>query len=186
MKSQVRRSRPGRRETVPFDAAPAPCPASASGQPTTTAPDYCIDIKFTTRSGVEALLDCRLQPGKLFAATLLMQDSCDDGGLAAAICSFADLRGHELFENGWELYSGGGHCRSSIGDACVSSNHAKVGNREVVEALLSSDVCRRPSRTSGAAQTERISKVLSCATYRTYNNAKQADAGSMREIMPVF
>jgi hypothetical protein len=117
-----RRSRPGRRETVLFDAALAPCPAGARGSPAATAPDHVFNIEFASWTGVEAFLDFRLQPGELLAAPLLMLDRRDDGGLAAAICSFADLRGHELFESGWELYSSGGHCRSSIGDACVSSN----------------------------------------------------------------
>jgi hypothetical protein len=117
-----RRSRPGRRETVLFDAALAPCPAGASGNPTATAPDHVFNIEFAGRTGVEAFLDFRPQPGELVAAPFLMLDRGDDGSLAAAIRSFAHLRSHELFESGWELYSGGGHCRSSIGDARVSSN----------------------------------------------------------------
>jgi len=55
----------------------------------TTTPDNQVDIKFTGRCGVEALLDFRLQPGKLFAATLLMQDGCDDCGIAVAIRALA-------------------------------------------------------------------------------------------------
>jgi hypothetical protein len=85
------------------DAALAPRPAGASGQPTTTAPDHPVDIKFTGQSGVEALLDFRPQPGKLLGATLLVQDGCDDCGFAATICALAHLRGHEFFESGGQF-----------------------------------------------------------------------------------
>jgi hypothetical protein len=37
----------------------------------TTAPDNLFNIEFTGWSGVEALLDLRLQPGELLAAPLL-------------------------------------------------------------------------------------------------------------------
>jgi hypothetical protein len=89
------------RERARSDAALAPRPVSASGQPTTTTPDNLVDSEFTGRSGIDALLDFRLQPCKLFAATLLMQDRCDDCGIAVAIRALAHLRGHELFESGW-------------------------------------------------------------------------------------
>jgi len=55
-----RRSRPGRRETVLFDVALAPCPAGASGNPAATAPDHVFNIEFASWTGVEAFLDCRL------------------------------------------------------------------------------------------------------------------------------
>jgi len=55
-----RRSRQALRERVQFDAASAPSPAGASGNPTATAPDDVLNIEFTGRSGVEALLDFRL------------------------------------------------------------------------------------------------------------------------------
>jgi hypothetical protein len=86
-------------------SAPAlgPRTAGASCQPTTTTPDNVVDIDFTGRSGVETLLDFRLQPGKLLAATLLMQDRCDDCGFAAAIRALAHLRRHEFFESGWKF-----------------------------------------------------------------------------------
>lgn len=101
-----RRSRQALRERARSDAALAPRPAGASAQPTTTAPDYRVDIEFTGRPGVEALLDFRLQPGKLLAATLLMQDRCDDCGFAAAIGTLAHLRGHKFFQSGWEFQGG--------------------------------------------------------------------------------
>ena len=55
-------------------------PASASGEPTTPAPDYPFKIEFTGWSRVEAILDFGAQPGELLAALLLMQDRGDDGG----------------------------------------------------------------------------------------------------------
>jgi hypothetical protein len=91
------------REMARSAAKLSPRPAGASGQPTTTTLDNLADIEFTSRSGVEALLNFRLQPGKLFAATLLMQDRCDDCGFAAAIRALAHLRGHEFFESGWKF-----------------------------------------------------------------------------------
>jgi hypothetical protein len=51
-----RRSRQALRERVLFDAASAPSPAGASGNPTATAPDDVLNIEFAGRSGVEALL----------------------------------------------------------------------------------------------------------------------------------
>jgi hypothetical protein len=84
-------------------AALAPRPARASGEPTTTALDNLANIEFTGRSGVEALLDFRLQPGKLLAATLLMRDCCNDCRFAAAIRPLAHLRGQEFFESGWKF-----------------------------------------------------------------------------------
>jgi hypothetical protein len=80
-------------------AALAPSPAGTSGKPTTTAPDDLFNIELTGRSRVEAFLDFRLQPGELFAATLLMRNCCDDCGLAAAIRSLAYLRGHEFLKS---------------------------------------------------------------------------------------
>jgi hypothetical protein len=78
-------------------------PASASGEPTTPAPDCPFNIEFTGSSRVEAILDFRAQPGVL-PASLLMQDRRDDGGLTAAIPALAHLRSYELFERGWESY----------------------------------------------------------------------------------
>jgi hypothetical protein len=60
-------------------------PASASGEPTTPAPDYPFKIEFTGWSRVEAILDFGPHPAKLLTAALLMQDCSDDGGLVAAI-----------------------------------------------------------------------------------------------------
>jgi hypothetical protein len=60
-------------------------PASASGEPTTPAPDYPFKIEFTGWSRVEAILDFGPHPAKLLTAALLVQDCSDDGGLAAAI-----------------------------------------------------------------------------------------------------
>lgn len=43
-----------------FDAASAPCPAGANGNPAATAPDHVFNIEFVSWTGVEALLDFRL------------------------------------------------------------------------------------------------------------------------------
>src|SRR5450631_4263549 len=69
-----RRSRQALCERARSDAVLAPRPAGASGESTTTASDNLVNIEFTSRSGVEALLDFRLQPCKQLAATLLVQD----------------------------------------------------------------------------------------------------------------
>jgi hypothetical protein len=102
-----------------FDAASAPSPTGASGKPATPAPNNLFDIELKGRSGIEASLEFRPQPGDLFAATLLMRDCRDDYGFATA---FAHLRGHKFFENCRQFYGVGWHCCPSIGDACVWSN----------------------------------------------------------------
>jgi hypothetical protein len=79
-------------------------PASASGEPTTPAPDYPFKIEFTGWSRVEAILDFGAQPGELLAALLLMQDRGDDGGFAAAIPALAYLRSYEFLERSRESY----------------------------------------------------------------------------------
>jgi hypothetical protein len=79
-------------------------PASASGEPTTPAPDYPFKIEFTGWSRVEAILDFGAQPGELLAALLLMQDCGDDGGFAAAIPALAYLRSYEFLERSRESY----------------------------------------------------------------------------------
>jgi hypothetical protein len=90
--------------------------------PPPTAPDDILNIELTSWSGVEAFLDFRLQPGELFAATLLMRNCCDDCGFAAAIRTLAYLRGHEFLESGRQFYCSGWHCGTSTGDARASSN----------------------------------------------------------------
>lgn len=79
-------------------------PASASGEPTTPAPDYPFKIEFTGWSRVEAILDFGAQPGELLAASLLMQDRGDDGGFAAAIPALAYLRSYEFLKRSRESY----------------------------------------------------------------------------------
>ena len=82
------------------DAALGPSPAGASDNPTTTAPDDVLNIEFTGRSRVETLLDFRLQPGALLAASLFLRHCRDNGGFPVAIGIFAYLRVHEFFEGG--------------------------------------------------------------------------------------
>jgi hypothetical protein len=48
-------------------------PASASGEPTTPAPDCPFDIEFAGWSGVEAILDFGAQSGELLDPLLLMR-----------------------------------------------------------------------------------------------------------------
>jgi hypothetical protein len=67
-------------------------------------PDCPFNIEFTGWSRVEAILDFGPHPAKLLTAALLMPDSGDDGGLAAAIPARASLRCNELLEGGWEFY----------------------------------------------------------------------------------
>jgi hypothetical protein len=61
---------PARPEKVLFDAASAPCPAGASGNPVVTTPDHVFNIEFAGWTSVEAILDFRLKPGELLAAPL--------------------------------------------------------------------------------------------------------------------
>jgi hypothetical protein len=89
---------------VAREAALTVRPASASGEPTTPAPDYPFEIEFTGWSRVEANLDFGAQPGELLAALLLMQDRGDDGGFAAAIPALAYLRSYEFLERRRESY----------------------------------------------------------------------------------
>src|SRR5580698_6832871 len=96
--------------------------AGASGKPATTAPNNLFNIELNGRSGIEASLEFRPQPGTLFAETLLMRDCRDDCGFAIAKHAFAHLRRREFFENCRQSYCVGWHCCLSIGDAWAWSN----------------------------------------------------------------
>lgn len=97
-------------------------PASASGEPTTPAPDYPFKIEFTGWSRVEAILDFGAQPGELLAALLLMQDRGDDGGFAAGIPALAYLRSYECLECGRESYGDYWRHHRSIEDTHEPAN----------------------------------------------------------------
>jgi hypothetical protein len=97
-------------------------PASASGEPTTPAPDYPFNIEFTGWSRVKAILDLGAQPGELLAALLLMQDRGDYGGFAAAIPALAYLRSYEFLERRWESYGDDWRHHRSIEDTHEQAN----------------------------------------------------------------
>jgi hypothetical protein len=77
-------------------------PATASGEPTTPAPDCPFNVQFTSWPRVEAILDFGAQPNELLAALLQMPNRGDDGGFAATIPAIPYLRSYEFFQRGWE------------------------------------------------------------------------------------
>jgi hypothetical protein len=97
-------------------------PASASGEPTTPAPDYPFNIEINGWSRVKAILDLGAQPGELLAALLLMQDRGDYGGFAAAIPALAYLRSYEFLERRWESYGDDWRHHRSIEDTHEQAN----------------------------------------------------------------
>jgi hypothetical protein len=124
------------------EAVLAARPASASGEPTTPAPDCPFNIEFTGWSRVEAILDFGPHPAKLLTAALLMQDGGDDGGLAAAIPTRAYLRRDELLEGGWEFYGDDWRHHLSIEDMRKPANQAIDAEKGAALAGLRAVQCQ--------------------------------------------